>query len=84
MSTLKKRSAPQTEPFPPDDRDLSEGRQFPDLYDLYRPAHVAGWEPYNLPDLEHAPMDPYYKYPARTKTPERQADDRDNSHRDLS
>ena len=24
-----------------------------DLYDLYDLAHVAGWEPDNLPDLGH-------------------------------
>ena len=36
--------------------DLDLPRQtdlFPILYDLYDPAHVAGWDPYDLQDLGH-------------------------------
>ena len=29
---------------------------FLDLYDLYDPAHVAGWEPYTLHDLAHVSL----------------------------
>ena len=32
---------------------IFQGRCIPDLYDLYDPARVAGWEPYNLDDPGH-------------------------------
>ena len=49
---------------------IFQGRCIPelhDLYDLYDLAHVAGWEPYSLHDLQamFPGLDLYYTCPAQ-------------------